>query len=752
MSDYVNDLSGKLGLDTTDFKTAIAAANRELRVIESGFRASAAALGDWAKDASGLELRIESLSKAMDLQKAKVGALQGEYDRVAAEKGKASRAAKDLEIRLNKETETLNKMQTELTQSEKALDEMGKETDQAGNEMQELGEKSQRAGSKLEGLKKIAGGLGGALKIGAKAVAGLSVAAAGATAAITGLVLKSADAAGELVDLSLQTGLSTTRLQELGYITGQLGGDVDTVASSMARLTRSMSDVGSNEAITAAFETLGVSARGANGELRDSEVVFGEVIDALGKVTNETERDALAMEIFGRSAMELNPLIKAGSDEIARLTDEAHTMGAVMAEEDVAGLEEFGDELAGLKSGLSGTLGTLATGFLPAFRQMTGGAKQYLGQFANIVKGADGDLGKMAEGVGALLGQIVTDIAAQGPKLLEAGLGILQGIINAVVTNLPVMLPGVIAMITSLVQFIVDNLPLLINAGIMILMALVNGLLPQLPMLIEAALQMVITLANGIAQALPTLIPTVLEIIPQIILTLLENLPMLIQAALDLILALAEGLVAAIPILLPYIPQIVTAIFDALIAALPMIGTAAAELIVVLLKGIIGALPSLGRAGVQLIGAIVKGIVGLYRSLTETGKNIVVGIWNGIKANAGWFWQQITGFFSGIVQGVKDVLGIKSPSTIFAGIGENMALGMGKGFAGAFAAIERDINAAVGGLAPALSPTINAGGQSGTAGAAQPVVVHVHANVRSETDWYRAGNQMGKAARRTRWS
>jgi hypothetical protein len=56
-----NDLSGKVGLDTTDFKTAIAGMNREIRVIESGFKATAAALGDWGKSASGLEMRIKGI-------------------------------------------------------------------------------------------------------------------------------------------------------------------------------------------------------------------------------------------------------------------------------------------------------------------------------------------------------------------------------------------------------------------------------------------------------------------------------------------------------------------------------------------------------------------------------------------------------------------------------------------------------------------------------------------------------------------
>src|SRR5512139_2896598 len=97
------DLSGRVSLDTTDFKKAVSQLNRDLRVIESGFRASAAELGDWGKSADGLQMRMEALTREIDIQEKKVGALTDEYNRIAKEKGETSRAAQELQIRLNKE-------------------------------------------------------------------------------------------------------------------------------------------------------------------------------------------------------------------------------------------------------------------------------------------------------------------------------------------------------------------------------------------------------------------------------------------------------------------------------------------------------------------------------------------------------------------------------------------------------------------------------------------------------------------------
>ena len=84
MTENSNNLSGKVGLDTTDFKTETGAMNRDLRILESGFRASAAALGNWGNSVDGLEMRIKSLTSQMDIQQSKVEATRREYEKVAA--------------------------------------------------------------------------------------------------------------------------------------------------------------------------------------------------------------------------------------------------------------------------------------------------------------------------------------------------------------------------------------------------------------------------------------------------------------------------------------------------------------------------------------------------------------------------------------------------------------------------------------------------------------------------------------------
>jgi len=413
-------LKGKAGLDVTDFKTGITAMNRELRVLESGFRASTASLGDWSQSATGLESRLDTLSAKMEIQQRKVAATRAEYERIKAEKGENSKAAQELEIKLNKETETLGHMENELRTTESSLEEMRSATGEAGEAVDDLGEKVEDASGRFELFKGVVDGMA---EIGRGVVtvfAGIASAVAGAVGAagtaLGVLIFKTSGAAAELVDLSAKTGITTTTLQELSYVGDQVGTSLDTMTGAQARLIRSMAAAQNQQAafdeqlsngvmedeikvpveMAAAFNGLGVAFTDSSGQLRDSQDVFLDVIDALGKIPNEAERDALSMQIFGKSAQELNPLIKAGRDEMERLAEQAHDVGAVMSEDTVAGLEAFDDTMASITAGVKGTLGTLAANFLPVF-QTIGTAlqelfqsddfKQRIQDLANVLQG-----------------------------------------------------------------------------------------------------------------------------------------------------------------------------------------------------------------------------------------------------------------------------------------------------------------------------------------------------------------------------
>mgnify|MGYP004703684837 CR=1 FL=1 len=161
---------------------------------------------------------------------------------------------------------------------------------------------------KLKGLEEQAKKANGALteKQALNNLKDMGKAAAVATGAFVAGTVGSAIAAGEFADeintLAKQTGLSTDQIQKFKYASDRIDVSLETLTGSMAKLTRNMASAkDGNKATSEAFDLLGVSVVDSNGKLRDNDVVFQETIKALGEIENGTERDAVAMAIFGKS-------------------------------------------------------------------------------------------------------------------------------------------------------------------------------------------------------------------------------------------------------------------------------------------------------------------------------------------------------------------------------------------------------------------------------------------------------------------
>lgn len=165
---------------------------------------------------------------------------------------------------------------------------------------------------------------------------------------LVGFVADAVKASSEFADTILTestvTGLSTDALQEYYYMAELVDVSVDTITGSMAKLTKQMYAAKDGTGSAAEyFEQLGVSVTDAQGNLRDNNEVFDEIITKLADVENETERDAIAMGIFGKSAQDLNPLIAQGADNLQAFRDEAHEMGYVLDEDALTALGAVDD-------------------------------------------------------------------------------------------------------------------------------------------------------------------------------------------------------------------------------------------------------------------------------------------------------------------------------------------------------------------------------------------------------------------------
>lgn len=209
------------------------------------------------------------------------------------------------------------------------------------------------------------------------------------------------------------------------------------------------------------------------------------------------------------------------------------------------------------------------------------------------------------------------------------------------------------------------------------LVAVGANIIPRINVIIQGITQLV-------SQASQTIVPLVVQ-------TLLENLPSIIAAGMDLVMALVNGILDNIDLLIDCVLNLVDVIIDKLIENLPKLIDGGIRLTISLATGLIKAIPQLVAKIPQIISAIVSGFAAGNSQILDVGVNIVKGVWNGIKSAASWIKEKVTGFFGGIVDGVKNFLGIASPSKVFAGIGGFMAEGLGDGFGEKFASIKKDI-------------------------------------------------------------
>ena len=163
----------------------------------------------------------------------------------------------------------------------------------------------------------------------------------------------------------------------------------------------------------------------------------------------------------------------------------------------------------------------------------------------------------------------------------------------------------------------------------------------------------------------------------------------------SILLGLIEGIINALPELIEAMPQLIAAIVECLIENLPQILTAGVRVIGALIQGIVGAVPQLSSNMPRVVSSIVNGVSRAIASVVDIGKNIVQGLWQGIQSMGQWIQDKIGSLFRSVINGAKSVLGIHSPSTVFAGIGENMGLGLGVGFTDAMRSVEEEMKRAI---------------------------------------------------------
>ena len=576
----------------------------------------------------------KQLAKQIETQKKYVEKLTQAYEAEVAASGEQSTAALKAKDALNKAQTALNKMESE-----------NRELAEAENEETAAAEKNTDAHSKLNSVLSTAGAAIGA-------VVAATVAAAKALWDATNASGQWAD---NLLTLSKQTNVSTDTLQKWDYASRFIDTDTETMTKALAKVTSQQRNAikTGNDYVTL-LDGQVISLKDANGEYKTTESVFYEMIDALGQIGDETVRDAAAQELFSKSFHDMKPLIDAGSEGLNKYMQEAEAMGLVLSEDAVGSLGAFDDEMQRFKATMGVATKQLAVGFLPATQRVA----QSLTELAQTVTTALSDGFQDAD----------ADV------ILEALFDKFQEGLENISAIMPGIAKFVIGLATKIADFVAQNTGLILNTALQIILALVNGLSENLPTLIPAIVQMIMTIVAT--------------------LTAPENITQIMDAAVALLMGLANGLIAAVPVLIQNIPQIVMNIVNSLIAEATYLYKVGTAWINSLGQSIYTEMTALDAKIIGWVqGSIIQPIKENATALVSAGKDLVVGLWNGIKDKMQWIKDKIRGWVGDLLSFFKNLLGIHSPSTVFEGYGENIAMGLANGITNGMGAVRAALGA-----------------------------------------------------------
>lgn len=307
-----------------------------------------------------------------------------------------------------------------------------------------------------------------------------------------------------------------------------------------------------------------------------------------------------------------------------------------------------------LSSTISGSVSQMKSAW-DNFINGTGNAKQLSKTITTVIKNVSNVLKKLApeilKGVANLLGELLPEISNLlldlAPELLESITSMIDNILKLVSENTSELQKTIDLLVNSIIKFITTNLP----------------------KLVKIALQIVLALAEGIVNNIDVLIPAVLECIIQIGKTIIESLPDILKLGMNLIIELGKGLILGIPEMLKNIPQIIK----------------------------------------DLITKLREGIA----DMKDVGKALIEGMWDGIKYK--WNYYKAIGGGSGlqgwarqVIQDVKDIFGIHSPSTVMRDeIGKNLGLGVVEGIENTIPQVENAMRSLASGVEASVNPTIN---------------------------------------------
>lgn len=522
---------------------------------------------------------------------------------------------------------------------------------------------------------------------------------------------------------SLGSGLKTAAgvgAAAIGTLAGAITGVVTAGVNSYASLEQNVGGIetlfkDSADTVIAnakkAYETAGMSAneymetvtsfsarllQGLGGDTEKAakvaDMAVQDMSDNANKMGTSIEMIQNAYQGFAKQNYTMLDNLKLGyggtATEMARLINDSGVLGDSMKVTAETVNNVSFDKMIEAIHVIQDRMGITGTTAKEAADTISGSMNSAKAAFDNFLNGT-GDVETLSD-------TLVTAFGNIGKAVIKLAPDIMNGLVELVNGLIP-QLPGLIQ----------NLLPALIQGAVSLLQGLVTAL-PQIITVLSSMLPQIIqTVINGLMQVGQALIEQLPVIIPQVITAIIEALAMInehfdefMNMGIQIIMAIIQGLINSIPTIIQNLPTILMAILNFFTASKLL--SAGLSLIKGLGSGLIKGIPSLLSNVPKIIGQLVNTIKnnGL-KGLLTVGKNLIEGLWKGISGSFDWIKNKIKGWVGNVLDFIKGLFGIHSPSTEFAYFGKMNVLGLEEGMR----SMEGDLNATIGDMVN-LSPSL----------------------------------------------
>lgn len=657
----------------SEYRKALRDITSNLKEVSSELKLTNTQFSTGDKTVKETKTAYDNMNTTIQEQKEKINSLRSALSEAEKEYGSNNEKVKTFKTQLNN-------AETQLIQMENATDKSNKELKEMKNGFDDAGQGAIKFGDLLK-----ANVLGDFITSGLKTVAS-AVKQVGST-----LLSVGKDALDSYADYEQLVGGVETLFKDNAYT-------VENYANN-AYKTSGLSANEYMETVTSFSASLLQSLN--NDTAKSAEVADMAIIDMAdnaNKMGTSMESIQNAYQGFAKQNYTMLDNLKLGyggtKSEMERLLSDAQEISGVKY--DISNLNDVYQAIHVIQ----GKLGITDTTAKEASTTIQGSVSSMKSAWQNMLTGlATGDTESMGNLVNNLVDSVMTASQNILPRVQEIANGItavLPELITKINENLPTILESGVQILNTLMQGIITNLPTIMESANQIINTLLSTLIEMLPEIINGGIQIIIALGQGLAEQLPTLVPQMVETIITIAESLLDNIDMIIDVGIELILGLADGLIEALPDLIDKIPVIIDKLITAITNNWPKIIEAGIKLIVKLAEGLIKAIPQLISKIPQIISLLVNGFKNYFSNMKDVGKNLVFGIWEGIKNAKNWLMDKVKEWCGNILSGIKGFFGIHSPSKVFQDeIGTNLALGVGEGFSNTMKAVSNEMSASI---------------------------------------------------------